>query len=68
MLGTGEVCLSIAAPSNVSFGILPVLVIGGGSLVAINIPFLSLPEKTKEKQGACLLIFNKYPNCNNPVL
>jgi hypothetical protein len=49
MLGAGGILLAIAAPGNVSFDILPVLVIGGGGLVAGSIPLFFAAGKNKRR-------------------
>jgi len=49
MLGTGAASLAIAAPGEVSFDVLPALVIGGGGLVAGSIPLFIASGKNKRK-------------------
>ncbi|MGH2554045.1 MAG: hypothetical protein ACRDEB_10025 [Chitinophagaceae bacterium] len=49
LLGAGSACLAIAAPGNVSFDILPALVIGGGGMVVASIPLFIASGKNKKK-------------------
>lgn len=48
-LGSGAVLFAIATPGEVSLDILPVLVIGGGVLVAGSIPLFIASGKNKRK-------------------
>lgn len=48
-LGSGAVLFAIATPGEVSLDILPVLVIGGGALVAGSIPLFIASGKNKRK-------------------
>lgn len=49
LLGSGAALLAIAAPGNVSFDILPVLVIGGGAAIAGSIPLFIAAGKNKRR-------------------
>jgi hypothetical protein len=48
-LGLGVGCLAIAAPGNVSFNTLPVLVIGGAAATIASIPLFIASAKNKRK-------------------
>lgn len=52
LLGTGVTAFAIAAPGNVSFDILPVLVIGGGMATLGSIPLFIASGKNKRKAKA----------------
>jgi len=49
LLGTGAALLAVAAPGNVSFDILPILVIGGGAAIVGSIPLFIAAGKNKRK-------------------
>lgn len=49
LLGSGAALLAIAAPGNVSFDILPVLVIGGGAAIVGSIPLFIAAGKNKRR-------------------
>ena len=49
LLGIGAACLGIAAPGDVSFDALPVLVIGGSVAVLSSIPLFIASGKKKRK-------------------
>lgn len=49
MLGAGAGCLAIAAPGEVSFDVLPALVIGGGGLIVGSIPLFIASRKNQKK-------------------
>ena len=48
-LGIGAGCIAIAAPGNVSFDVLPILVIGGGAAVVSSILLFSAARRNKKK-------------------
>lgn len=48
-LGIGVACLATAAPGDVTFDVLPVLVIGGGGLVLGSIPLFIAASRNKRK-------------------
>lgn len=49
LLGTGAALLAVAAPGNVSFDILPILVIGGGAAIVGSIPLFIASGKNKKR-------------------
>lgn len=49
LLGTGAALLAVAAPGNVSFDILPILVIGGGAAIVGSIPLFIAAGKNKRR-------------------
>ena len=49
LLGIGATAVAIAAPGNVSFDVLPVLVIGGGLATLGSIPLFIASGKNKRK-------------------
>lgn len=49
LLGTGAALLAVAAPGNVSFDILPILVIGGGAAIIGSIPLFIAAGKNKRR-------------------
>ena len=49
LLGVGATAFAIAAPGNVSFDILPVLVIGGGVAMLSSIPLFIASGRNKRK-------------------
>ena len=49
LLGVGAASLAIAAPGNVSFDLLPVLVIGGGIAAISSIPLFIASGRNKRK-------------------
>ena len=58
LLGTGAAMIAIAAPGNVSFDILPVLVIGGGAAIIGSIPLFIASGKNKRRARALTGNFN----------
>ena len=48
-LGIGAALIGIAAPGNVSFDILPALVIGGGAAILTSIIFFASSAKNKKR-------------------
>jgi len=48
-LGAGTAMIGVAAPGNVSFDILPVLVIGGGTCIITSIPLFIAAARNKRK-------------------
>lgn len=49
LLGIGVACIAIAAPGDVSFGVLPVLVIGGAGAAVGSILLFSAASRNKRK-------------------
>lgn len=49
LLGVGATSFIIAAPGNVSFDLLPILVIGGGAAVLGSIPLFIASGKNKKR-------------------
>jgi hypothetical protein len=56
--GTGAALLAIAAPGNVSFDILPVLVVGSGGLVVGSIPLFIAASRNKRKAKKVSALIN----------
>lgn len=52
LLGIGVVCIGIAAPGNVSFDALPILVIGGAGCIVGSIPLFLAAGRNKRKANA----------------
>ncbi len=49
LLGIGAGCIAIAAPGNVSFDVLPILVIGGGAAAVSSIFLFSAAKRNKKR-------------------
>jgi hypothetical protein len=57
LLGLGAGLIAIAAPGNVSFDILPVLVIGGTACLLTSIPLFIASSKNKRKASKASVFF-----------
>ena len=68
LLGIGAVCFAIAAPGNVSFDVLPALVIGGGAAALGSIPLFIASGRNKRKAASIALKNQFIPRMNNPGL
>ncbi len=56
-LGIGVACLVSVAPGDVTFDILPVLVIGGGALMVSSIPLFIAASRNKRKSKTTSAFF-----------